>query len=244
MSVIRVKHQDNYVIIQKSVLEDPNLSFKAKGLWAYCMSRPNHWEFHVSHLAKVSKEGRDAIYSAINELEEQGYVKKVQRRSNGRFVGFDYEVSEIKIILPLTGFPLTANPLTANPQLVSIDVKQGMTSSSPSSEKSKEPERCYTKEEEEFFSKRMKEIPKPPKYISPAYKKKVISGMKNYQGCLGRVVESRRIKCKALDGKRVDGVFISDCMDCVQFTEGSYFRSVRYDTPEEEWKEQTHRWIK
>ncbi len=78
MSIIRVSHQENYVVIKKTALEDPRLSFKAKGLWAYCMSRPNNWEFHVSHLATVSKESKTAIYSSFDELIECGYCKREQ----------------------------------------------------------------------------------------------------------------------------------------------------------------------
>ena len=121
MSVIRVKHQKNYVVINKNVLEDPTLSFKAKGLWTYCMSRPDDWEFHVCHLATVSKDGEDAIYSAIKELEIQGYVKKMQRSEGGRFTSVDYEISEIKIILPLRDFPDAVFPDAENPALLSND---------------------------------------------------------------------------------------------------------------------------
>ena len=80
MSIIRVKHDKNYVCIHKGALEDPNLSFKAKGLWAYCMSRPDDWEFHVSHLASVSKEKECAIYSALKELKREGYVELTRHR--------------------------------------------------------------------------------------------------------------------------------------------------------------------
>ena len=101
MSVIRVqKHNTDYVVINRHPLEDPNLSFKAKGLWAYCMSRPDNWEFHVSHLATVSKEKLRAVYSAIDELIEAGYCEKSQKvrekgqKGRGRFDGMDYVVYE------------------------------------------------------------------------------------------------------------------------------------------------------
>jgi hypothetical protein len=125
MSVIRVSHQKNYVVIlNDTVLTDPNLSFKAKGLWAYCMSKPDDWIFNVGHLMTVSKEKRDSVYSAINELVDAGYIKKIQRKEKGKFINYDYEVYEIKIILPLPGFPDTDKPDTENPPLLSIEVNQ------------------------------------------------------------------------------------------------------------------------
>lgn len=126
MSVIRIKKTENFVILHKGALEDPHLSFKAKGLWAYCVSRPNDWTFHVSHLATVSKEGEDAIYSAIKELIDNGYCQKVQKNIGGKFQKVDYEIFEtcqIKEILPLRDFPRTEDPRAGNPPLLRIDSK-------------------------------------------------------------------------------------------------------------------------
>ena len=124
MSVIRIKKSDNFVSIHKGALENPKLSFKAKGLWAYCMSRKNDWVFHVSHLSTVSKEGEDAIYSAIKELEAEGYVKKIQKNISGKFQKVDYEVYEepqLKKCLPHRDFPDAGFPDAGNPALVNID---------------------------------------------------------------------------------------------------------------------------
>jgi hypothetical protein len=124
MSVIRIKHDKNYVCIHKGALEDPNLSFKAKGLWTYCMSKPNDWEFHVNHLTTVSKDGEDAIYSAIKELIEYGYMKKIQANVGGKFQSVDYEVYEtpqLKKSLPHRDFPDAGFPDAGNPALVSND---------------------------------------------------------------------------------------------------------------------------
>jgi hypothetical protein len=135
MSVIRVKHQKNYVVIHKGALENPKLSFKAKGLWAYCMSRPDDWEFHVSHLATVSKEKEDAIYSGIKELIDEGYCRKFQTNKgkgegNGRgsFGAVDYEIYEEPVSnnFSQTDFPEAKDPLPSNPALPSIDVNQVM----------------------------------------------------------------------------------------------------------------------
>lgn len=124
MSVFRIKKTENFVVIHKGALEDPNLSFKAKGLWAYCMSRPNDWTFKIKHLSTVSKEGKEAITTAIHELEEAGYIKKVQKTINGRFQPVDYEVhetSQIKKMFSQPDFPVAEKPLAENPPLLSIE---------------------------------------------------------------------------------------------------------------------------
>lgn len=135
MSVIRIKKTENYVVLAKECLENPNLSFKAKGLWAYCMGRPNDWEFKIIHLIKVSKDGEDAIYSAIKELEQEGYCKKMQPNKNGKFQSVDYEMYEVSILkkcLPQPDFPDAGNPRAGNPALLSND----KTNSSSSKEDS------------------------------------------------------------------------------------------------------------
>lgn len=134
MSVIRTKHAANYVCINKTAFEDPNLSFKAKGLFAYCMSRPDDWSFHVSHLATICKDKKTAIYSAIKELVKAGYCEKVRTRdSAGRATGIEYVIHEMPIFkksLPHSGFPHVDNqsvenqPLLSNDSLLSNDAHQ------------------------------------------------------------------------------------------------------------------------
>ena len=125
MTVLRIKKTENYVSLHKGALEDPELSFKAKGLWAYCMSRPNNWTFHVNHLATISQEGKHAVYSALQELEAAGYVKKIQENVGGRFGPVDYEVAEtpeFKKSLPHPDFPRAEFPRAENPPLLNNDL--------------------------------------------------------------------------------------------------------------------------
>ena len=144
MSVIRTIHnQENpYVQLNKKALWDPNLSLTAVGLWARCMSRPDDWTFCVKELISKFKEGKDAIYRAINELIKHGYAIKGQRvgvaKNNDKsgkrkvFQAMDYIFFEFKISLeeqeeyskdfqkmfPLPDFPLTESPLPENPPLL------------------------------------------------------------------------------------------------------------------------------
>ena len=112
MSVIRLqKHTDKYVILDKTFLEDQRISLKLKGFLAYCLSKPDHWEFRVLQLASVLKEGRDAIRSVIQEGEEYGYISSTQSKSAcGQFTERDYVVHELSIKkeTPETGFPAPA----------------------------------------------------------------------------------------------------------------------------------------
>lgn len=98
MEKITVKKNDNYTIISNVFLRDASLSLKSKGLLAYLLSLPNDWSVYATELATRHKDGITAIYSAINELEYKGYVKRERERVNGKLKGIHYIVSETPIL--------------------------------------------------------------------------------------------------------------------------------------------------
>jgi len=94
----RIKSTGNFVILQKTVLQDENLSWKAKGLHCYLMQLPADWQINVADLSNRSKDGRDATASALSELQKAGYIKRTKiNDEGGKFAGYDYEVHEVKI---------------------------------------------------------------------------------------------------------------------------------------------------
>lgn len=124
--VIRVKKRPSrYVMIDKTFLEDDRLSFKAKGILAYLLSKPDNWKVIVGDLVKRSKDGRDSVYTGLKELKECGYYEKNPiRNENGTIVRYESIVFEVPKeeenpqsleTSLLTDFPYTANPETENP---------------------------------------------------------------------------------------------------------------------------------
>lgn len=77
--IIRTPDRTRYVVLAKTALEAPNLSFKAKGLWAYLMSKPDDWVVMVAQLVHVGPDRRTAIMSALRELEDAGLVVRQDR---------------------------------------------------------------------------------------------------------------------------------------------------------------------
>jgi hypothetical protein len=97
MSIIRIEKRSNpFAIIDKRCLEDTSLSWRAKGMLAYLISRPDNWKVCVHHLVGVSEDGRDANYSILRELRDAGYVTKVESRDElGMITSTDYVVTEV-----------------------------------------------------------------------------------------------------------------------------------------------------
>ncbi|PAK55399.1 helix-turn-helix domain-containing protein [Paenibacillus sp. 7541] len=127
--IVRVsKRESGYAIIDPFFLSDERLSWKAKGLLAYLLSKPSNWRVFTSDLVKRSKDGRDAVYSAIKELESCGYVERRQTRDeSNRITGMETVVYERPVIddpdpdSPQTEFPYTVEPKAENPTQVIND---------------------------------------------------------------------------------------------------------------------------
>lgn len=118
MIVRTSKDKDHpYVLLNKSFLEDINLSLKAKGLLAFCMSKPDGWKFHITHMMTVLKEGREALYSAFKELIKFGYCVHEQGRIKGKFGSGEYILYEVPI-KSLKDDDKEKKPHTENPHAV------------------------------------------------------------------------------------------------------------------------------
>ena len=125
--------EGGFCIVPNSTLND-SLSWEAKGMLAYLCSKPDNWEVSITQLTNHSRKspspsGRDKTYRILNELQEAGYVRKLENRASGKFTGVEYIVSPTKIEdlpanTPLTDLPYTDLPDTANPTQQNKESKQ------------------------------------------------------------------------------------------------------------------------
>ncbi len=98
MPVFRVEKTRDYTVMSNHHLRDMSLSLKAKGLLSQMLSLPENWDYTLSGLCTINRESRDAIRSAINELEQAGYIERRQTTdSRGRFSSNEYIIHESPI---------------------------------------------------------------------------------------------------------------------------------------------------
>lgn len=89
------KNADNpFVMIDRRTIENPALSWKAKGLLAYLLSRPDDWVVRFGDLVKRAPDGAASVRAAVKELREAGHVKVISEREGGKVVRWVYEVHE------------------------------------------------------------------------------------------------------------------------------------------------------
>ena len=98
-------------------LKNKDLSLKAKGLLSQMLSLPEKWDYTLAGLSAINRESKDAIRSAVNELEKAGYIRRRQTvDSRGKFSGNEYIIYEQpSSASPSSGFPTTGNPSTEKP---------------------------------------------------------------------------------------------------------------------------------
>lgn len=77
MSIRRApRPESGYTLIRDGVLRDTALSYRARGVLGAILSRPDNWETDSETLAKEGTEGRDAIRTALRELEAARYIQR------------------------------------------------------------------------------------------------------------------------------------------------------------------------
>lgn len=118
MPVFRVERNRNYTTMSNYHLRDKDLSLKAKGLLSMCLSLTESWDYSVNGLVAISKEGRDAILSAVRELEQAGYVVRSRERDErGCLRGAEYAIYEVPQS-PETDSPALEKPTQATANLI------------------------------------------------------------------------------------------------------------------------------
>jgi hypothetical protein len=98
-TIFRVVHdpENPYVQINRTAILNPALSFKAKGILTYLMSRPDGWEVNLIDLVKRSADGISSVRAGIQELVNVGHVRRgiIRDKENGRFADYLWEVHEL-----------------------------------------------------------------------------------------------------------------------------------------------------
>lgn len=135
-TIVKIKKRVNpYTMIDSSIFLNSNISWKAKGLMGYFLSRPDDWKIHLKDLYKQSTDGFDSVKSGLKELKEHGYLELVPIRNKGKIVAWEYIVYEVPTSTtldtgqsePREGFPLVekppeGKPLEVNPRYTNNDI--------------------------------------------------------------------------------------------------------------------------
>lgn len=124
-NIVRVQKNKDYTVINNTSIYDDRLSWKAKAIHVFMLSKPDDWTFYNEEIMQWATDGKESFHSGLKELKKYGYVKKERRRGkDGKFdwVTVVYEVpqddmEEPQPDLPCSEKPCMENPLTDKPSM-------------------------------------------------------------------------------------------------------------------------------
>ena len=110
--------QKKFAIVTRSLAQDKRLSYQARGLLLYVLSKPEGWEAKDSDLMKQGGIKKYAFASILKELKATGYAQRTEARKRGGEFGYSLEIFEepqLTSVQPLPDLPHTVEPLSDNP---------------------------------------------------------------------------------------------------------------------------------
>lgn len=92
----RPEREHPFTVIDDRLFKDQRISAKAKAVHAYIYGKPDGWQTSVQHVINTFKEGKTAVYNAVDELVEHGYWKRQQtRKDDGTLGKVNYVIQEV-----------------------------------------------------------------------------------------------------------------------------------------------------
>lgn len=80
MTILRRHLSTGFTVLPTATLEDARLSFRARGILAFLVAKPDSWRVRAESIAAAGKEGVEAVKTALRELKDHGYYRVVTER--------------------------------------------------------------------------------------------------------------------------------------------------------------------
>lgn len=110
-TVLRVAHRKGYTVITNALAQDRTLTWEARGVMLYLLSKPDDWKLTPPDLEQEC--GRDKVYKILGELIKHRYICRDDiRDERGKRITVEYAIFEE---------PFPEKPDLAKPDLVNTD---------------------------------------------------------------------------------------------------------------------------
>ena len=128
-NVGRKRKKNGFTQVSNAMLEDTRLSWRAKGLLCYMLSRPDNWKINKTDLYKKATEGRDAMQKSLDELKKLGYLHiYAQKNEKGLIDTWIWEYDDVAFEPTIL-----KNQITEKPQETGQNVSIFQTTEKPDS---------------------------------------------------------------------------------------------------------------
>lgn len=72
--IVREPGRDRWLVVDQAVVRNPRISHRARGILVLLLSMPDDWTVNSEWIAMHGSEGRDAVRTALTELQHAGHM--------------------------------------------------------------------------------------------------------------------------------------------------------------------------
>jgi len=165
-----MKADHYYVKVLRSIAQDATLSFAARGVLVYLLSKPKGWNPSIPDLINASPNQKEYVQSCMRELKNAGYAVLKKTFRNGVLTGSIWEINEHprQMGKPVVGDAFTDNGLSRRSALPAIGETRRLHSKEceEKKEKKEKKELLLIKEKEIEIEKGTSDVPEPLLHVS------------------------------------------------------------------------------
>jgi len=82
-AIIRIKKENNYFAVSNQPFNDDRLSWEARGVIGYLLSKPDDWTVRFHDLVKQGPAGDHKLRRILKELKDTGYLERERIQGKG-----------------------------------------------------------------------------------------------------------------------------------------------------------------
>jgi hypothetical protein len=84
--IVRIPKVEKYFVVDNALFSDDRLSWEARGLMGYLLSKPDDWQVRIHDLMRRGPAGEHKVRRMLRELQELGYLRRERiQRYDGTF---------------------------------------------------------------------------------------------------------------------------------------------------------------
>ena len=120
--IIKSGARRRFASIPNDVCCDDSLTWEARGMLAYLLSKPTTWQVNISDLINRSPAKAGVVRRVVEELIKAGYIIRERQRGDGGKFNWVWEVFDVAQTPesdspPYAGFPSMDEPHTVEPSM-------------------------------------------------------------------------------------------------------------------------------
>lgn len=92
--IFRVEKDKNFSVIKNTIFLDERISWGAKGVLAYALTKPDDWDLYISEVVKRGTDKKEKVSRYFKELRQAGYFEYRRIYEQGKIARTEYIISE------------------------------------------------------------------------------------------------------------------------------------------------------